>query len=407
MNSPEQQLLAALNRELPKGVDWKGGARRYVRELVARGGPSFRQWHLTKPFLGEPLAGAPLHGDDSRSAMDPHVTYNELFGFLDVLLAADPPHGARVLDVACGPGWTSHYLGKMGYAVLGLDISEEMLEFARARVAAEPFPPYPRAGLDVRFVNHDIEAEPLGAEAGEPYDLALLDSALHHFLNPVAALRHLGESLRPDSLVAIVEAFRPEGAPLDAQSVAIMERYQTLERPYTRSQMSDVLRLSGFEHHVFLHGVNGLALDPEQPLAPGPTRAVLAAREARALGRWGGLVWPGFHDEERDARGAYRWARPTSGLVLDGRDLVLTFTTIAPRLGRPRHDVFVSVDDALVTVLHLTESEPEVQFRPGPLPRGSRLGFHSDFSFRPRLVGLNDDDRVLAFQLRVAEAQPL
>ncbi|HSD27279.1 MAG TPA: class I SAM-dependent methyltransferase [Vicinamibacteria bacterium] len=404
MKSPEQQLLEEINRELPRDVDWKAGARRYVRELVARGGPSFRQWHLTKPFLGEPLAGAPLHGDGSRPAVDPHVTFHELFAFLDVLLAVDLPPGARVLDVGCGPGWTSHYLGKMGYTVLGLDLSEEMLELARTRVEAEPFPPHPRRRLDVSFVGHDIEAAPLGGEAGEPYHFALVDSALHHFLNPVAALRHLGESLRPDALVAIVEAFRPEGAPLDAQGVAIMERYQTLERPYTRSQMSDILRLSGFEHYVFLHGVNGLALDPELPLAPGPTRAVLAARETRALGRWGGLVWSGFHDEERDARGPYRWARPTSGLVLDGRDLVLTFTTIAPRLGRPKHDVFVSVDDALVTVLHLRESEPEVRFRPGPLPRGSRLGLHSDFSFRPKLMGMNDDDRVLAFQLRVSEA---
>ncbi|HSD27514.1 MAG TPA: class I SAM-dependent methyltransferase, partial [Vicinamibacteria bacterium] len=366
--------------------------------------PSFRQWHLTKPFLGEPLAGAPLHGDESRPAVDPHVTYHELFAFLDVLLAVDLAPGARVLDVGCGPGWTSHYLGKMGYTVLGLDLSEEMLELARTRVEADPFPPHPGRRLDVSFVRLDIEAASLGGEAGEPYHLALVDSALHHFLNPVAALRHLGESLRPDGLVAIVEAFRPEGAPLDAQSVAIMERYQTLERPYTRSQMSGILRLSGFEHHVFLHGVNGLALDPDQPLPPGPTRAVLAAREARALGRWGGLVWSGFHDEERDERGAYRWARPTSGLVLDGRDLVLTFRTLAPGLGRPKHDVFVSVDDTLATVLHLTGSEPEARFRPGPLPRGARLGFHSDFSFRPRLLGLNDDDRVLAFQLRVDEA---
>ena len=403
MNSPEQ-LLEEINRELPKGVDWKAGARRYVRELVARGGPSFRQWHLTKPFLGELLAGAPLHGDDSRSAVDAHVTYNELFGFLDVLRAADLPPGARVLDVACGPGWTSHYLGKMGYAVLGFDISDEMLEFARARVATEPFPPYPRAGLDVRFVNHDIEAEPLGGEAGEPYDLALLDSALHHFLDPVAALRHLGDSLRPDGLLAIIEDLHPEGVPLDPHNMAIMSRYHTLERPYTRSQMADILRLSGFEHHVFLCGVNGLVLDPDAPISPGPTRAVLAARQAQALRGWGGLVWSGFHEEEHDARGPFRWSRPTSSLVLDGRDLVLSFASSAHRLGRPRHDVFVSVDDALATVLHLTGSEPEARFRPGPLPRGSRLGFHSDFSFRPRLLGMSDDDRVLAFQLRLSDA---
>jgi SAM-dependent methyltransferase len=400
----ELALLRDLNRDLPRGVDWKEGARRYLRDLVARGGPSFRQWHLTKPFLGEPLAGAPLHGDDSRPAVDPHVTFHELFAFLDVLLAADLAPGARVLDVGCGPGWTSHYLGKMGFTVLGLDVSEEMLEFARTRVEAEPFPPYPRRRLDVSFLVHDIEAAPLGEPAGEPYHFALVDSALHHFVDPVAALRHLGESLRPDALVAIIEALQPEGAPLDPRNLAIMERYHTLERPYTGSQLSRVLRLSGFEHHVFLHGVNELALDPELPPGPGPTQVVLAAREARALGRWGGLVWSGFHDEERDARGPYRWARPTSGLVLDGRDLELTFTSIAHGLGRPVHDVFVTVDDRLATVLRLTGSEPEARFRPGPLPRGSRLGFHSDFSFRPKLLGMSEDDRVLAFQLRVAEA---
>jgi SAM-dependent methyltransferase len=410
MNIPvrsERELLAEINRDLPASVDWKEGARRYVRDLVARGGPAFRQWHLTKPFLGGPLAGAPLHGDGSRPAVDAHVTYHEIFAFLDVLLAADLPPGARVLDVGCGPGWTSHYLGKMGYTVLGLDLSGEMVELARTRVAADPFPPHPAGRLDVRFSTHDIEATPPGDDAGGPFDLALADSVLHHFLNPVAALRHVGRSLRPGGLLAVIEDFRPEDAPLDPHDLAIMERYHTLERPYTRSQMSDILRISGFEHHVFLHGVNGLTLDPEQPLPPGPTRAVLAAREARGLGRWGGLLWAGFHAEERDPRGPFRWSRPASLLVLDGRDLVLTVTSIAPGLGRPRHDVFVSVDGGPATVLHLTADEPEVPYRPGPLPRGTRLAFHSDFSFRPRLVGLNDDDRVLAFQLRVAPAERL
>ena len=402
----EQQLLEEINGALPRGVDWKTGAERYVRELVARGGPSFRQWHLTKPFLGEPLAGEPLHGDASRPAVDPHVTYHELFSFLNVLLAADPPPGARVLDVGCGPGWTSHYLGKMGYTVLGLDVSEEMLELARERVDSEPFPPHPKARLDVRFVRHDIEAAPLGEQAGEPYDLALLDSVLHHFHDPVAALRHVGESLRPEAPVAIIEVLHPEGAPIDPTNLAIMERYHTIERPYTSSQMSDLLRLAGFEHHVFLCGVNGVAVTPDEPLPPGPARAILAARQAGALGRWGGLLWYGFHGEERDDRGSFRWARPTSGLVLDGRDLVLTFTSLAPGLGRPKHDVFISVDGAVATILHLNENAPEARFRPGRLPRGSRLAFQSDFSFCPKLLGMNADDRVLAFQLRVHEALP-
>jgi SAM-dependent methyltransferase len=400
----EQELLEEINRDLPRGVDWKAGAERYVRELVARGGPPFRQWHLTKPFLGEPLAGEPLHGDASRPAVDPHVTYHELFAFLNVMRAADPPRGARILDAGCGPGWTSHYLGKMGYTVLGFDLSEEMLGLARERVDAEPFPPHPRPRLGVQFVRHDIEALPLGEKAGEPFDLALVDSVLHHFLDPVAALRHLAESLRPAALLAIIEGLLPEGAPVDPTNRAIMERYHTIERPYTTSQMADILRLAGFPHHVFLYGVNGLAVAPDEPLPPGPGRAILAAREASALGRWAGIRFFGFHDEERDGRGPFRWSRPSSGLVLDGSDLVLTLTSMAAGLGRPKHEVFVSVEGELATVLHFTESEPETRFRPGGLPAGSRLAFHSDFSFSPKLLGMNADDRVLAFQLRVATA---
>ena len=404
----EQELLEEINRPLPPGVDWKRGAVTYVNELVARGGPAFRHWHLTKPFLGEPLAGEPLHGDAGRPAVDPHVTYHELYGFLNVMRAVDPPPGARVLDVGCGPGWTSHFLGKMGYAVLGFDLCDSMLELARERVAAEPFPPRGPAGLDVRFVAHDIEAAPLGPKADGLYDLALIDSVLHHFENPIAALRHVGESLRPGAVLAIIEAFHPEGAAPDPHNLAIMERYHTIERPYTRRQLADVLRLSGFAHHVCLSGVNGLFAEYEidHPLSPGATSAVLAARAAHDLGRFGTheVQYLGFHGEERDERGTFRWARAASELVLDGREHVLHFKSLAPGLGRSQHDVFVSVNGALGARLHLVEAGGEAVYRPGPLPAGTRLAFHSDFSFNPRLLGMSADDRVLAFQLRVVPA---
>ena len=406
----EPELLAEINRDLPRGVDWKRGAETYVNELVARGGPSFRHWHLTKPFLGEPLAGEPLHGDAGRPAVDAYVTYHELYGFLNVLRAADPPPGARILDVGCGPGWTSHYLGKMGYEVLGFDLCESMLDMARERVAAEPFPPHGKAGLDVSFVAHDIEAAPLGAKASGLFDLALVDSVLHHFENPVAALRHVAESLRPGAPLAIIEAFHPEGAPADPHNVAIMERYHTIERPYTRRQLADILGLAGFAHHVCLYGVNGLFAEHEleHPVAPGATSAVLATREARDLGRWAsdGVLYVGCHGEERDERGPFRWARPSSGLVLDGREHVLHFKSLAPGLGRSKHDVFVSVDGRLAETLHLVEAGGEAVFRPGQLPAGTRLSFHSDFSFCPKLLGMSPDERVLAFQLRVVPAEP-
>src|SRR5262249_45311092 len=47
---------------------------------------------------------------------------------------------AEVLDVGCGPGWLSEYLARCGFRVTGIDISPDMVEIARQRVAAIPRP---------------------------------------------------------------------------------------------------------------------------------------------------------------------------------------------------------------------------------------------------------------------------
>jgi protein-L-isoaspartate O-methyltransferase len=52
-----------------------------------------------------------------------HHFYEDTFLFLDVLQRLDLPTRSRVLDVACGPGWTAHWMAKLGDDVVGLDIS--------------------------------------------------------------------------------------------------------------------------------------------------------------------------------------------------------------------------------------------------------------------------------------------
>ncbi|MGC9105271.1 MAG: class I SAM-dependent methyltransferase [Thermoprotei archaeon] len=48
-------------------------------------------------------------------------------------LARKTGAGKEVLDVPCGIGRVSHFLGEMGYSVVGVDISERLLKEARAR----------------------------------------------------------------------------------------------------------------------------------------------------------------------------------------------------------------------------------------------------------------------------------
>lgn len=71
-------------------------------------------------------------------------------------------HGKRVIDVACGTGFFTRKLREAGAAeVLGLDISERMIELARAEEESRP--------LGIDYVVEDARAE----EPKRDFDLAV------------------------------------------------------------------------------------------------------------------------------------------------------------------------------------------------------------------------------------------
>lgn len=61
------------------------------------------------------------------------------------------PHGARVLDLACGQGRHAHLLAEAGFDVDGLDYSRELLKVAKAR----------GTGPTLRYRRGDMRALPL------------------------------------------------------------------------------------------------------------------------------------------------------------------------------------------------------------------------------------------------------
>ena len=102
------------------------------------------------------------------------------------------PSGCKLLDLGCGPGWSSLFLTRAGWKVLGLDISQRMIEIARERtpgaafVLADALPlPFDDASFDRVFTGHFYghldagEREAFVAEARRVApELIVVDSAV-------------------------------------------------------------------------------------------------------------------------------------------------------------------------------------------------------------------------------------
>lgn len=97
---------------------------------------------------------------------------------------------AKVLDVGCGNGVISRHLGKLGFNVLGIDVSEQTIARARALNTL------PNVWFDV------ISAEKLVAQ-GDTFDAIICSEVLEHLDNPSALLKVLYQSLKADGILVV------------------------------------------------------------------------------------------------------------------------------------------------------------------------------------------------------------
>ncbi|HEV7864830.1 MAG TPA: class I SAM-dependent methyltransferase [Acidimicrobiia bacterium] len=106
--------------------------------------------------------------------------------------------GARILDVGCGPGRHAHALGRRGFEVVGVDISERFIALAR-----DATPP----GSTVTFERADARALPFASE----FDAAI--SLCQGAFGLSAGGDEPAEALDPDRAVleGMARALRPGG----------------------------------------------------------------------------------------------------------------------------------------------------------------------------------------------------
>lgn len=149
------------------------------------------------------------------------------------------PPPKTILDLGCGTGWTSLFLARAGYEVVGVDISADAIKVAQ-ELAAE-------AQLQrVRFVVADYENLPIAGT----FDYALFYDSLHHAEDEqkavTAAYRLLSSS-------GVLFAFEPgTGHSRSRGAEHAVATYQVHEKDMPPRHVWRLGRRAGFRRRLFL-----------------------------------------------------------------------------------------------------------------------------------------------------------
>jgi 2-polyprenyl-6-hydroxyphenyl methylase/3-demethylubiquinone-9 3-methyltransferase len=105
----------------------------------------------------------------------------------------------KVLDIGCSQGIASILLGREGYEVLGVDLEDEAIRYARAELAKEPA----IVRSNVRFMTADATKP----HDWGPFDTVLLGEVLEHFAQPERILANAAGWLADGGVCVITVPF--------------------------------------------------------------------------------------------------------------------------------------------------------------------------------------------------------
>jgi len=104
------------------------------------------------------------------------------------------PKGANVLEVAPGPGYLSVELAKRGFAVTGVELSEDFVEIAKRNAD--------KAEVSVDFRQGNAADLPL---PDATFDFIICSAAFKNFMEPLKALTEMYRVLRTGGVVLIID----------------------------------------------------------------------------------------------------------------------------------------------------------------------------------------------------------
>ena len=106
---------------------------------------------------------------------------------------------------------------------------------------------------------HQSTLEQFDCQSVAPVDAVLFYKSLHHLADEAVGLTNAFNVLKPGGLVGITGEgnWQPGNAEQEGLLIKEMERFGTLESPFTFEYLEFALRETGFTDIVRYHGVNG------------------------------------------------------------------------------------------------------------------------------------------------------
>ena len=200
-----------------------------------------RRWRFKGPEMEGPIAKwyARTRGTDAQL---------QAYKKQAAILTAGLPAGARILEVAPGPGYLAIEVARgRRFEVVGLDISGTFVEIATRNAR--------QAGVSVEFRQGDVARMPF---ASESFDLLVCQAAFKNFVQPSTALTEMHRVLRPSGAAVIQDMSRDathadidhEVAAMQLGRVRAFATRATLEalkrRAYTAGQFETLATRSPF-----------------------------------------------------------------------------------------------------------------------------------------------------------------
>lgn len=176
--------------------------------------------------------------DDQAPAFEKAPVQSDEAALARLVQAADFPKGSRLLDAGCGPGLVSASFLKAGFQVVGVDLSPEMIDRARARCAF--------AGDSAQFLRGSVQDPEVDALA--PFDGAYSRYVLHHILDPRAFLMRQVELVRPGGVIVLCDHLTdPNPALAGWHQDLETARDQTHTRNFTGGGIVDLFAEAGLK----------------------------------------------------------------------------------------------------------------------------------------------------------------